>query len=57
MTTTEQINQETSDKGYEIWLAGIGALAFAREKGGDFYHQFVKKGQELAASSGLLIPS
>lgn len=41
---------------YSIWLAGLGAVAFAQEGGGKLFNDLVKRGHEIEAKAKLPRP-
>jgi poly(hydroxyalkanoate) granule-associated protein len=44
-----RIARQMSESGREIWLAGLGAFATARQEGNKLYDLLVKEGRELEA--------
>ncbi len=44
----EQVQAEISEKGREIWLAGLGALATVGEEGSKLYGNLVERGKDFA---------
>lgn len=43
----KEIAEGVTTRGRDAWLAGLGALATAEERGSAFYGQLVKQGEEL----------
>jgi len=45
-TTVESLPETVSERGREVWLAGLGALSTAEEEGTKLFHRLIKKGQD-----------
>ncbi len=45
-----------TDSAYKIWLAGLGAVAYAQENGGKLFNDLVKRGREMEARAKLAPP-
>jgi poly(hydroxyalkanoate) granule-associated protein len=43
----QDIQQEVMDSAHQVWLAGLGALSKAQDRGGEFFRQLVERGKEL----------
>lgn len=48
--TTKKQKTELKDSLYQVWLAGLGALATAEEEGGKLFKSLVKKGEKYEKS-------
>jgi poly(hydroxyalkanoate) granule-associated protein len=45
--SAKEIQQEVMDSAHQVWLAGLGALSKAQDRGGEFFRQLVERGKEL----------
>jgi poly(hydroxyalkanoate) granule-associated protein len=52
----KQVQAEVTQSAYRIWLAGLGAVAYAQESGGQLFEDLVKRGRELEAQARLTTP-
>lgn len=43
----ESIQDELTERGREVWLAGLGALATVEEEGTKLYNRLIDRGQEF----------
>ncbi len=46
---TKELQGDLMDSAHKIWLAGLGALAFAEEEGGKMFKNLVEKGEGFEA--------
>jgi poly(hydroxyalkanoate) granule-associated protein len=47
----EDIQKELADRGRDVWLAGLGALATVEEEGSKLFTRLVERGKELENAS------
>jgi poly(hydroxyalkanoate) granule-associated protein len=52
----KQVQAEVTQSAYRIWLAGLGAVAYAQESGGHLFEDLVKRGREMEAQARLTTP-
>jgi poly(hydroxyalkanoate) granule-associated protein len=52
----KQVQTDVNESAYKIWLAGLGAVAYAQETGGKLFNDLVKRGREMEAHSRLSTP-
>jgi poly(hydroxyalkanoate) granule-associated protein len=52
----KQVQTDVSESAYKIWLAGLGAVAYAQETGGKMFNDLVKRGRDMEAHSRLSTP-
>lgn len=45
--SAKEIQQDVMDSAHQVWLAGLGALSKAQDRGGEFFRQLVERGKEL----------
>lgn len=45
-----------TESAYKIWLAGLGAVAYAQENGGKLFNDLVKRGRDMEARARLAPP-
>ena len=44
----EEMQKELADRGRDVWLAGLGALATVEEEGSKLFARLVERGKEYA---------
>jgi poly(hydroxyalkanoate) granule-associated protein len=52
----KQVQAEITQSAYQIWLAGLGAVAYAQETGGQLFVDLVKRGREMEAQAKMKTP-
>lgn len=52
----KQVQAEVTQSAYRIWLAGLGAVAYAQETGGTLFTDLVKRGREMEAQARVAAP-
>lgn len=52
----KEMQAEMTDSAYRIWLAGLGAVAYAQENGTKLFNDLVKRGREMEAHAKLPRP-
>ncbi len=57
MKKYKELQDNVTQSAYKIWLAGLGAFAFAQENGGKLFSDLVKQGREMEARAKLTPPS
>jgi poly(hydroxyalkanoate) granule-associated protein len=45
----KEMQAEMTESAYRIWLAGLGAVAYAQENGTKLFNDLVKRGREMEA--------
>ncbi len=56
LSKAREIQAGVTGAAYKIWLAGLGAVAFAQEGGGKLFDDLVKRGREMEAQAKLSPP-
>lgn len=49
----KRVQAEVTESAYKIWLAGLGAVAYAQEAGGRMFDDLVQRGREIEARAKL----
>ncbi len=52
----KEMQAEMTESAYRIWLAGLGAVAYAQENGTKLFNDLVKRGREMEARAKLSRP-
>ncbi|MFV2071984.1 MAG: phasin family protein [Thermoanaerobaculales bacterium] len=47
----KELQNDIMDSAHKVWLAGLGAMSVAEEKGGEFVQGLIDKGQKLETRS------
>ena len=47
----EDLQKELADRGRDVWLAGLGALATVEEEGSKLFTRLVERGKEIESAS------
>ena len=47
----KELQNDIMDSAHKVWLAGLGAVSVAEEKGGQFFQELIDKGQKLESRS------
>jgi poly(hydroxyalkanoate) granule-associated protein len=47
----KEMQNDIMESAHKVWLAGLGAVAMAEEKGGEFFSNLLEKGQKLEGKS------
>jgi len=56
MRTYKEVQAGVTESAHKIWLAGLGAVAYAQEGGGKLFNELVKRGREMEAHAKLSPP-
>lgn len=48
-SNADKVQEELRDSVHKVWLAGLGAVALAEEKGGEFFKGLVERGEGFEA--------
>jgi len=49
MKKAKEVQQDVFENAHKIWLAGLGAVAVAEEKGSEFFKSLMEKGEDMEA--------
>ncbi len=52
----KDVQTGVTESAYKIWLAGLGAVAYAQENGGKLFNDLVKRGREMEAHARIATP-
>ncbi len=52
----KEVQADMTESAYRIWLAGVGAVAYAQENGTKLFNDLVKRGREMEARAKLPRP-
>ncbi len=52
----KEVQADMTESAYRIWLAGLGAVAYAQENGTKLFNDLVKRGREMEARAKLSPP-
>ena len=47
----KELQNDIMDSAHKVWLAGLGAVSVAEQKGGEFFQELIDKGQKLESRS------
>jgi len=47
----KELQNDIMDSAHKVWLAGLGAVSVAEQKGGEFFQELIDKGQKLETRS------
>ncbi len=56
ITKAKELQAEMTESAHRIWLAGLGAVAYAQENGTKLFDDLVKRGREMEARAKLPRP-
>jgi poly(hydroxyalkanoate) granule-associated protein len=52
----KEMQADMTESAYRIWLAGLGAVAYAQENGTRLFNELVKRGREMEARAKVPLP-
>lgn len=56
ITKAKELQADMTESAHRIWLAGLGAVAYAQENGAKLFNDLVKRGRDLEARAKLTRP-
>lgn len=56
ISKAKEMQADMTESAYRIWLAGLGAVAYAQENGTKLFNELIKRGREMEARAKLPRP-